>query len=282
MKIITGEQIQNLADICFSKASHQPFELYTNKWVDIDEFDPEPGYENPYIIYANSSLINKTKPALIESNFVTKLENFKNSFILILHNSDQNFSEKHLDIFDRTLVEKVYSQNVVVKDDRVIPLPIGLANSCWEWGNVQALKNIEVKDKKTKDIYFNFTVEGGARDEKRPGCYAAVTKLGIPWIEDKKFTAYLEDLNDYRYIVSPQGNGIDCHRTWEALYLKVIPIVDRNATTEFYSEYFPMFLVDDWNDLNLKDLEEFESKADWSNYNLLGFDQLIKHKLFCL
>ncbi len=29
----------------------------------------------------------------------------------------------------------------------------------------------------------------------------------------------------YSFWLSPRGNGIDCHRTWEALYLDVIPIV---------------------------------------------------------
>lgn len=282
MNIITGEKIQDLADICFSKQEHTPFELNTDKWVDIDKFDPGESFDNPYIVYANSSLINKTKPVLLESKFVEKLEKFKNKFILILHNSDQNFSEKHLDIFDRTKVEKIFSQNVTVNDDRVIPLPIGLANSCWEWGTISALNEIEVLVNKANSIYFNFTVEGGARDEKRPACVNALNNLDIPWIENKSFVDYIRELNSYKFIVSPQGNGIDCHRTWEALYLKVIPIVDRNSTTEFYSKLFPIYIVDDWNDLDLNKLEEFEANADWSNYDLLDFDNLIKNKLFCL
>lgn len=282
MNIITGEKIQGLADICFSKSTHTQFELSTHKWVDIDEFDPGESFDNPYIVYANSSLINKTKPILLESKFIEKLEKFKNSFILILHNSDQNFSEKHLDIFDRTKVEKVYSQNVIVDDSRVVPLPIGLANSCWEWGNLSVLNQVEIIENKTQDIYFNFTVEGGARDEKRPACVSALSRLNVPWIENKKFREYIHDLNNYKFIVSPQGNGIDCHRTWEALYLKVIPIVDRNTTTEFYSKLFPIYIVDEWEKLNLDSLKEFERNADWSNYDLLDFDNLIKNKLFCL
>ncbi|CAF4378106.1 unnamed protein product, partial [Adineta steineri] len=29
----------------------------------------------------------------------------------------------------------------------------------------------------------------------------------------------------YPFWLSPRGNGLDCHRTWEALYLDTIPIV---------------------------------------------------------
>src|SRR5207237_409730 len=33
----------------------------------------------------------------------------------------------------------------------------------------------------------------------------------------------------YPYWLSPRGGGIDCHRTWEALYLDIIPIVWNNS-----------------------------------------------------
>ena len=33
---------------------------------------------------------------------------------------------------------------------------------------------------------------------------------------------------NFTFIYSPEGTGIDCHRTWEALYLNTIPIMKRN------------------------------------------------------
>ena len=39
-------------------------------------------------------------------------------------------------------------------------------------------------------------------------------------------------INNYRkklvksyFVISPPGNGFDCHRTWEALYFKTVPVV---------------------------------------------------------
>ena len=83
--------------------------------------------------------------------------------------------------------------------------------------------------------------------------------------------------------MSPEGNGIDCHRMWECLYLKVIPICHRNILTEHFSKLFPIILVDDWKDKNepgmdVNYLEENYSKlSDWSNYHLLDQDQYLKH-----
>jgi hypothetical protein len=43
----------------------------------------------------------------------------------------------------------------------------------------------------------------------------------------KPFASYLDDMARCRWVLSPPGNGVDCHRTWEALYLGVTPIVLR-------------------------------------------------------
>lgn len=50
--------------------------------------------------------------------------------------------------------------------------------------------------------------------------------------------------------VSPQGNGLDCFRTWEALLLGTIPIV-RRSTLEplFHDEALPVVVVDGWTEI---------------------------------
>ena len=152
-----------------------------------------------------------------------------------------------------------------------------MGNFCWPYGDLDLLSNIKIKNNKKDFIYFNFTLEGGCRDVKRPDCYEKCKKLDIPWIENSNQSEYFNNLNNYKFIVSPEGNGIDCHRTWEALYLKVIPIVDRNYVTEYFSKLFPMVLVDDWKDFNTEGLEDTYKNADWKNYNLLDFSNFISY-----
>ena len=76
--------------------------------------------------------------------------------------------------------------------------------------------------------------------------------------------------------VAYKNHGVDCHRTWEALYLKTIPIVDRSLVTEYFSQFFPMVLVDNWNTFNLEQLEGVYENADWGNIHLLDFDNFVK------
>lgn len=43
---------------------------------------------------------------------------------------------------------------------------------------------------------------------------------------------YFDTLSSYKFVVSPEGNGIDCHRHYEALIDGCIPIMERNELTE--------------------------------------------------
>jgi hypothetical protein len=52
----------------------------------------------------------------------------------------------------------------------------------------------------------------------------------------------------YPFWLSPRGNGLDCHRTWEALYLDVIPIVWNSTLDPLYVD-LPVIIVKDLSDI---------------------------------
>jgi len=58
----------------------------------------------------------------------------------------------------------------------------------------------------------------------------------------------------YAFVVSPHGNGLDCHRTWEALCLGCIPIVRTSPLDGLYKD-LPVFIVQDWSDVTQSNLE---------------------------
>lgn len=277
MRIITGENIQDLCDISISKKEHKVLESQNQlQSIDIEEFDFT-NFDNPSLVYVNSSLINTTKPTLTKCKLYDKLNQFKNPFDLILHNSDDSFDSKHLNYFDIKNIKRIFTQNINTVHERLFPLPIGLANTMWDFGDIEYFANeLENLPKQDKFIHFNFTVEGGARDEYRPQCYKAAINKGIKISPSYKFHEYVKEISRYRYCLSPEGNGIDCHRMWECLYLKVIPICHRNILTEYFSKLFPIVLVDDWNDLDLEYLKN-EYKPDWSNYKLLDLDNYLNY-----
>ena len=49
---------------------------------------------------------------------------------------------------------------------------------------------------------------------------------------------------NYAFELSPSGNGLDCHRTYEAIILNTIPIVRSNTLDPIYKEHdLPVVIV---------------------------------------
>lgn len=279
MEIINGNKFALLCDVLISKEEHYYFEFGKNKiknWFDVDKNDFY-NYDNPKIVYINSSLLTN-KPKLIEIRAIEKLSNFKNPFYLILHNSDGNFEEFESKVLEIPNLIHAYSQNLNYYHPKVSPLPIGIANPIWEWGNENILnKIIDTDIGKDNFIYANFEIEGGVRPIDREPCKNWMDLNNIKMNKRKSFKNYLTDLKSYRYSLCPQGNGYDTHRFWESLYMKTIPIVKRTVMTEFWSNYFPIVLIDNWNDINLIKLEQnYEYMNKWDNYHLLDFKNYTK------
>ena len=75
------------------------------------------------------------------------------------------------------------------------------------------------------------------------------------------------DLAEHKFVISPRGNGVDCHRTWEALYLRTIPIVESSIHMNEFSD-LPIFFVNSWDELCYNNLEKFYNKVQNELYNL--------------
>lgn len=63
----------------------------------------------------------------------------------------------------------------------------------------------------------------------------------------------------YAFVVSPHGNGLDCHRTWESLVLGNIVIVKRSSLDPLY-EGLPVVIVDDWREIEHENLRRWHAQ----------------------
>ena len=61
---------------------------------------------------------------------------------------------------------------------------------------------------------------------------------------------YFSKLPNYKFVVSPEGNGIDCHRHYEALMAGSIPICEYNEKTEKKYEGLPVLYTKDYSEIN--------------------------------
>jgi len=121
--------------------------------------------------------------------------------------------------------------------------------------------------KKDKLIYFFFSID--TAKNIRTECFNKVLKKGIPFLNNTDYDTYINALSQYKFAISPEGNGIDCHRFWEALYMKTIPICLPNTIVNYYAKYFPVVILNDWDELDISKLEDIYNNANWSNYDKL-------------
>jgi hypothetical protein len=71
------------------------------------------------------------------------------------------------------------------------------------------------------------------------------------------------DHNDYfsilpssKFVISPEGNGIDCHRHYEALLAGAIPVMEKNPLTEEKYKDLPVLWTTDYSEITREYLEQ--------------------------
>jgi hypothetical protein len=274
--VITGEKIQLLCDHFIGNDEHiskNPL-LWRKKYKWIHFEDLNESFNNrPRVFCYTDALWNLD--LLIE-----KLKWLKNPFLLVFHSSDASFTEDHLKLFEKLPnLKKIFSQNVDVYHEKVIPLPIGMANKQFAHGNLALFNDVrKQKFQKKNLVYFNFSIKNNK--EKRQECYRKISNKGLEFQSHIPLENYFKSLSTYKFAICPEGNGIDTYRFWECLYLQVVPICKQNLLTKYFAQDFPVILLDDWDDLNISSLDQAYDSFSWND--LPKLDMRYYKELFML
>lgn len=89
------------------------------------------------------------------------------------------------------------------------------------------------------------------------------------WKNKKSQEQTLISMKRYLYNLSPSGNGLDCHRTYESYWLNIKPVVKDGPLTPLYKKFPNIKIVKDWKEV--EDLPKEEETEN--NYEMieLGF-----------
>ena len=71
---------------------------------------------------------------------------------------------------------------------------------------------------------------------------------------------YYKELGKYKFVISPEGNGIDCYRHYETWISKGIPIIERNAFIQKKYQGLPILWTSDYSEINDSYLEQCYSQ----------------------
>ena len=191
-------------------------------------------------------------------------KHIQHPFVIVTHNRDDALPGDFSSYLDDEKILAWFTVNLDRSHPKLHAIPIGLANSCWPHGDTNIVKmRAQEAARKTILLCASFVLPTHASRQTiynlfrgKSYCYFAMKK---PYDE------YLKDLRASKFVLSPRGNGLDCHRTWEVLLMGAVPIVPSTTINDLYRD-LPVIVVEDWKCLTQGFLEQ-----KWSEFERVTF-----------
>lgn len=200
-------------------------------------------------------------------------------FVLVAGDSDETIdasSNEFNDLFASSLLIAFFGQNMVNPRTRCVQMPIGLDYHTVMAGNgrqrhawLRAGDGTQPSEQeavlkqtlhasqspRVPNVYANF----GAMDKRGDRASAISTvppELLVYDTGSKPRADVWQRMATHAFVLSPFGNGFDCHRTWEALALGAIPIVRGQHFATLF-EGLCVMQVSEWRDVTRENLDAF-------------------------
>jgi hypothetical protein len=194
---------------------------------------PQTLQSKPGIIWCHTSFIDTLFAAVRESN---------HRYILITHKSAHMISEQCFQKRPQN-IRRWYAKNSVHSHADLVPIPLGLPDLIPGDLLEYFKQKIMLGGVRRRLIYCNLGHYKCASYNKartiRKRLEKKLSKIGSPDVLVRTmrvdYKQYLDDIAESHFVLSPPGQGPDCHRTWESLYLGATPIVECSNIYRGYS-----------------------------------------------
>jgi len=208
--------------------------LYKRHIVEVKESD------RPYI----ENLMEKSDLLKLCSNFPEM------KFIIFTNLEDTPTDDYIFDAIPENVL-CISAVNAISYGGKVVPAPYGLQ------------RKMNRNDSRNEDIKSAMR----ALSKNPPGLLyvshnedSHVDRMGIndyfvnkSWAKVNKdrisFSVFLHNLSQTKFMICPRGNAIDCHRNWEVLYMRRVPIMKRYPYLEELFKDYPVLFVDKYSDV---------------------------------
>lgn len=224
---------------------------------------------NPKKVKDGDVIFLKTDWDYLERFFKQYHPKIKARYAIITHNSDHSCPGPFKEMLNSNKVLAWFGQNVEgCTHPKLYNIPIGIANRCWKHGEIERLDQFShLKQNEDRDYFCYMNFEIGTYPKGRTKVYNLFKKRS--WCKKALNISqeqYLIDLSNSKFVLSPRGNGLDCHRTWEALLMGAIPIVETSSLDPLYVD-MPVVIVKDFEEVTKGFLEEKFNQMQNQSYN---------------
>jgi hypothetical protein len=224
--------------------------------------------------FVNEDFFKKNGIIFCKTDFLnylfSSIHNSDKEYVLVTHHSDYPIDEI---IFSHKpkCIKKWFAINPTFHHDDLISIPLGIKTHCgiylepqymtsWFAENIDEFRTTE----KTNNIYCNWNLT----NLDRQSVLEKLKQNNLEFTHETglSFKNYIKNMARHKFVISPPGNGIDCHRTWESLYVGSIPVVIDNYIYKEWDE-LPILKVSDYSELTQNVLDNFYKKQ--FNFNKL-------------
>jgi hypothetical protein len=187
-----------------------------------------------------------------ENDLLELCSSFPNKKFIIFTNLEDTPIDDY--IFDK-IPDNVLSVNAVNAlsfGGKVNPIPYGLQRRLNINDNrIEILSSLMNNyDNQIENLlYVNHSVH--TNPEERSGinelfldkCWAKVEVGSV------NYTEYLTSLSKSKFMICPIGNAVDCHRNWECLYMRRVPIMKKSKYFEYLLKDYPVLFVNNYSEV---------------------------------
>lgn len=272
IEIINSQKFSEISDFIYSEiTTHEDFtsksssnDLTIIQIKDDDKVKLVWYVSNKIIVSDNDIVFCQTE--LVESFFeiISKNENLKN-IILITNQSDREINES-LYLKKPKSIRKWFSTNVNYIAEDLVAIPIGINNSYIKnFVHEEDFKNFKFdKFENKKDFFYNnFNLNTRPFHRLDTIWKLSKNKKAVIKEPNQSKNSYLNDLNNYKYIICPWGNGFDSHRIWEAIYSSSLAITKKSIAFNSFKN-LPIITLKNFNNIKADDINFLSEKADYS------------------
>ena len=275
MELIEGVALSRLCDYSFGDQSGQWSNIHTHFMKDASflnvefasklfEIKKSRDYMTLFIdnirLYKRdiAEVKESDKPivnAMMETSNLLKLcgEFPEMNFIIFTNLEDTPLDEYIFDCIPDNVL-RVCAANSIVWNEKVIPAPYGVQRRMsLNDDRIEVLQTHMNKESTKVPRSFRLLYVGINENshEERKGLTKKFLDETWATVETGRvdFETYLDRMWRCKFVLCPRGNAIDCHRNWETIYMRRVPVMKRTPfLEELYKDYQVLF-VDDYSEV---------------------------------
>jgi len=180
------------------------------------------------------------------------------------------------------VAEQIYSNNLIGTKKNFTPIPLGLERRCYRSAGVISDFTKPYKEDISKRnipflVAWNDQTNPNRAIYRREFSNSSNSLIIEKRISPKTIHTLMRRT---MFVPAPAGNGLDSHRTWEALYLGCIPVILRKEYCG--DDNWPVMVVDSWDELlslNLIEIKKLYKDNFISTEKVMSFTKELLEKI---